>query len=105
MVGTSGAQSSLPILIDTDPGTDDLLAIAYLLALPDIRIDAITVVHGFAHLRSGAHNIPRLLLVAGKPDIPVYEGDERPLKGNRTSGCARFDVSLGTSTDNRLRGH
>jgi inosine-uridine nucleoside N-ribohydrolase len=79
----AGAQSTLPVIVDTDAGTDDLLAIAYLLASPEIRIEAITVVHGLAHVREGAHNIRRLLQAAGKPEIPVFEGEERPLKGNR----------------------
>lgn len=84
MIGTASAQSSLPIIIDTDAGTDDILALAYLLSVPGARIEAITVVHGLAHVREGAHNIRRLLQVAGRSDIPVYEGEERPLKGIRS---------------------
>lgn len=77
------AQSSLPIIIDTDAGLDDLLALSYLLSVPDAHIEAITVVHGLAHVREGAQNIRRLLHVAGQTNIPVFEGLERPLKGSR----------------------
>jgi inosine-uridine nucleoside N-ribohydrolase len=74
---------SLPIIIDTDAGLDDLLALSYLLSVPDAHIEAITVVHGLAHVHDGARNIRRLLYVAGKANIPVFEGEERPIKGSR----------------------
>ena len=77
------AQSSLPVIVDTDAGTDDILALAYLLSLPEVRIEAITVVHGTAHVREGARNVRRLLYVAGKAGVPVFDGEERPLKGVR----------------------
>ena len=83
MAGNAQAQSSRPIIVDTDAGTDDVIALAYLLSVPEIQIEAITVVHGLAHVREGAHNIRRLLQLAGKTNIPVYEGEERPLKGDR----------------------
>jgi inosine-uridine nucleoside N-ribohydrolase len=72
-----------PVIIDTDAGTDDLLALAYLLSLPDTRIEAITVVHGLADVREGARNIRRLLHLAGRSEIPVFEGEQRPLEGHR----------------------
>lgn len=61
-----------PIIVDTDAGSDDLMAIAYLLA-SGADIEAITVVSGVAHVHPGAQNILRLLELAGKK-IPVYEG-------------------------------
>jgi inosine-uridine nucleoside N-ribohydrolase len=67
------AQSN-PVIIDTDAGSDDLLAIAYLLALPDIHIEAITVVRGLAHVHAGALNVLHVLATAGRRDIAVYEG-------------------------------
>jgi purine nucleosidase len=77
------AQSSLPIIIDTDAGTDDILALAYLLSQPDANIEAITVVDGLAHARQGAQNMKRLLYAAGRANIPVFAGEEGPLKGSR----------------------
>ena len=70
------------VIVDTDAGSDDLMAIAFLLARPDVRIEAITVVHGLAHVRPGAVNILRLLELAGRKDIPVYLGRETPLRGS-----------------------
>jgi inosine-uridine nucleoside N-ribohydrolase len=69
------------IVIDTDCGTDDLLAIAFLLTRADVNIEAITVVNGLAHVGPGAVNILRLLEASGHPNIPVYEGRDAPLEG------------------------
>ncbi|MBZ5611558.1 MAG: nucleoside hydrolase [Acidobacteriia bacterium] len=71
-----------PILIDTDAGSDDLMAIAFLLAHPSVRIDAITVVNGLAHPEAGARNIGRLLELAGRREVPVFVGRNTPLKGD-----------------------
>ena len=75
------AQAQHPILIDTDAGTDDLMAIAFLASQPDVRIEAVTVVNGLAHPEAGARNIARLLDLAGRKDIPVFAGRSTPLKG------------------------
>ncbi len=72
-----------PIVIDTDVGSDDLLAIAFLLSRRDVQIEAITVVNGLAHVGPGALNLCRLLVLAGQSDIPVYVGLERPRNGGR----------------------
>jgi pyrimidine-specific ribonucleoside hydrolase len=71
-----------PVLVDTDAGSDDLIAIALLLARQDLRIEAITVANGLAHVRPGARNIARLLELAGRRDIPVYVGRPQPLQGH-----------------------
>ncbi len=68
------------VIIDTDAGSDDLMAIAFLLARGDVRIEAITISNGLAHVRPGARNVLRLLELAGRRDIPVYIGRETPLK-------------------------
>jgi inosine-uridine nucleoside N-ribohydrolase len=75
------ASAQHAILIDTDAGTDDLMAIAFLVSHPDIRIEAITVVNGLAHPDAGAKNIVRLLDLAGRKDIPVFAGRSTPLQG------------------------
>lgn len=71
-----------PILIDTDAGSDDIMAIAFLLSQPNVRIEAITVANGLAHPEAGAKNLARLLQLAGRSDIPVFSGRNAPLKGN-----------------------
>jgi pyrimidine-specific ribonucleoside hydrolase len=76
----AGAQS-VPVLIDTDAGSDDLMAVALLLSHPAISIDAITVVNGLAHVDAGARNMGRLLDLAGRKDVPVFAGRNTPLRG------------------------
>jgi pyrimidine-specific ribonucleoside hydrolase len=75
------AAAQHPILIDTDAGTDDLMAIAFLASQPDVRIEAVTVVNGLAHPAAGAKNIVRLLDLAGRKDIKVFAGRDTPIKG------------------------
>ena len=70
------------VIIDTDAGGDDLMAIAFLLAHPDIRVEAITVVNGEAHVQAGGRNVLRLLELAGRSDVPVFIGREAPLTGS-----------------------
>ena len=45
-----------------------------------MRIEAITIANGLAHVRPGAANVLRLLELAGRKDIPVYLGRETPLR-------------------------
>jgi pyrimidine-specific ribonucleoside hydrolase len=59
-----------------------LMAIAFLLSRGDVRMEAITVVNGVAHVKPGAEIILRLLALAGHSEIPVYAGRERPLTGS-----------------------
>jgi pyrimidine-specific ribonucleoside hydrolase len=71
------------VIIDTDAGADDLMAIAFLLSRPDVRVEAITIVNGQAHVPAGGRNVLRLLGLAGRNDIPVYLGRETPLSGGQ----------------------
>jgi len=70
------------IIIDTDAAGDDLMAIAFLLSRPDIRLEAITIVNGTAHVRPGGRNVLRLLELAGRRDIRVFLGRETPASGD-----------------------
>jgi inosine-uridine nucleoside N-ribohydrolase len=70
------------VIVDTDAGSDDLMAIAFLLSRPDIRIEAVTVANGMAHVQAGGRNVLRLLELAGRRDVHVYLGRETPLSGD-----------------------
>jgi len=78
----SRAQQTPQVVVDTDAGTDDLMAISYLLAGAEVSLKAITVVNGLAHAEQGARNILRLLELAGRTEIPVFVGETHPLAGN-----------------------
>lgn len=75
------AQSTTPVIIDTDCGHDDLTAIAFLLARRDVRIEAVTIANGLAHVQAGAANVARLLALGGRGDVPLYIGRQTPLRG------------------------
>jgi pyrimidine-specific ribonucleoside hydrolase len=93
------AADPAPIIVDTDSGGDDLMAIAFLLARRDVRIEAVTVANGLAHVRPGAENVLRLLELGGRGDVPVYLGRETPLRGNAAFPEVwrnNADVLLGT---------
>lgn len=73
---------SAPIIVDTDAGSDDIMAVALLLSDPIVRIDAITVVNGLAHVDAGARNMGRLLDLAGRKHVSVFAGRNESLRGN-----------------------
>ena len=74
------ATAATPVIIDTDMGLDDMMAIALLLSHREIQIEAITVVNGLAHVKPGAANARRLVSLSGRTGIPVFEGRETPLQ-------------------------
>ncbi len=68
------------IIIDTDPGQDDAVAILLALASPeDIEVIGITAVAGNVPLPLTEKNARIVCELAGKTDIPVYAGCDRPL--------------------------
>jgi inosine-uridine nucleoside N-ribohydrolase len=67
------------IIIDTDPGIDDAMAIFYALASPELEVVGLTTVFGNAHVDVCTANAIRILDIAGRADIPVAEGAGRPL--------------------------
>ncbi len=74
---------AIPVILDTDIGTDvdDCLALALLLASPEIDLLGVTCVYGDVHLR--ARMVLKLLQLAGRSDVPVFAGVARPLLGQR----------------------
>lgn len=68
-----------PILLDTDPGVDDAIALAYLLGQPEAELVAVTTVHGNAPVTTTTDNARALLLGAGAAHVPVGAGAARPL--------------------------
>jgi inosine-uridine nucleoside N-ribohydrolase len=79
MAAAAGLSAQKPVIIDTDAGTDDLMAIAFLLSRTDVKVEAITVVDGLAHVPAGAKNVLRLIELAGAR-VPVYAGRKAPMQ-------------------------
>lgn len=67
------------ILIDTDPGIDDSLAILLALASPEVSLEGLSVVHGNCSVDQGMTNALSLLELANASHIPVARGCELPL--------------------------
>ncbi|MFN3974197.1 MAG: nucleoside hydrolase [Dehalococcoidia bacterium] len=69
-------------VIDTDPGTDDALALLMAVRSPALSVEGVTTVGGNAALRHTTANTLRLLEAFGHPHIPVARGSARPLNGS-----------------------
>ena len=67
------------IILDTDPGTDDAMALMLALNSPELDVRAITVVPGNVTARQGLENALRMVSLANRCDIPVAGGAEHPL--------------------------
>eukprot|EP01102_Stenamoeba_stenopodia_P017754 TRINITY_DN6410_c0_g1_i3.p1 TRINITY_DN6410_c0_g1~~TRINITY_DN6410_c0_g1_i3.p1 ORF type:complete len:269 (+),score=56.67 TRINITY_DN6410_c0_g1_i3:81-887(+) len=67
------------VIVDTDPGVDDLAAIYWLLSCPHIKVEALTTVFGNGTVEHTTENANILLEVGGRADIPVYPGAAKPL--------------------------
>jgi purine nucleosidase/pyrimidine-specific ribonucleoside hydrolase len=67
------------VVIDTDPGLDDALAILCALASPALAVAGVTTVAGNIGLATTTRNAGRLLALAGRPEVPVIAGAAAPL--------------------------
>jgi inosine-uridine nucleoside N-ribohydrolase len=67
------------IILDTDPGLDDALALFLALASPEVQLEAITTVSGNVHVDLTTRNALALLELAGRTTIPVARGCDRPI--------------------------
>ena len=73
---------SIPIIFDTDfamPPTDDALALMLALQSPELDVLGITTVAGNRSLEQATSDVLRMLEIAKRTDIPVYEGADLPL--------------------------
>lgn len=69
------------IIIDTDPGQDDALAILLALASPEIEVLGIVAAAGNVPLSLTSTNIRKVCELAGRPDIRVFAGCSQPMAG------------------------
>jgi len=67
------------VIIDTDPGIDDTMAIMLALASPELRVEGLTTVRGNVGVEQCARNALTILEIAGHADIPVAVGADKPL--------------------------
>ena len=68
------------VIIDCDPGIDDSLAILLALNSPELEVLGLTICSGNVPASLGAKNALKALQMCQRLDIPVYVGEEVPLK-------------------------
>ena len=76
---TPASAAAKKIIFDTDPGTDDALALMLALNSPELDVRAITVVPGNVTASQGLENALRMVSLANRCDIPVAAGAQHPL--------------------------
>ena len=67
------------VIIDTDPGTDDAMAIILALNSPEFKVEALTVVPGNVEAKQGLENALKIVSLAGRCDVVVAGGAQHPL--------------------------
>src|SRR4051794_18209706 len=87
----------IPLVIDTDPGIDDALAILLALASPEVDLRLVKTVHGNVELAQTTENALRVLHLAGRSDVPVAAGAAESLIHPRPerAGHVHGDAGLG----------
>lgn len=68
------------IIIDTDPGQDDAVAILLALAAPELDLLGIVAVAGNVPLALTEKNARKICELAGRPDVRVFAGADAPLE-------------------------
>ena len=77
-----GRRTPRPVVIDTDPGIDDALAIVLALRSPELRVELMTTVAGNIGVRAATGNARRLLALLDPEEPPrLVRGAARPLRG------------------------
>ncbi len=79
MLGSLAVAGPRKVIIDTDPGTDDAMAIMLALNSPELDVRALTVVPGNVTAAQGLENALRMVSLANRCDIVVAGGAQHPL--------------------------
>jgi len=74
------------IIIDTDPGVDDALAILLALASPEIELLGLSVVAGNVPLEATLANACKIVSLSGRTDVPIHAGAPGPLVREQVYG-------------------
>ena len=76
---SSASAATRKIIFDTDPGSDDAMALMLALNSPELDVRAITVVPGNVTAQQGLENALRMASLANRCDIPIAAGAQHPL--------------------------
>ncbi|MBP2366265.1 nucleoside hydrolase [Pseudonocardia parietis] len=86
-----------PLIIDTDPGVDDAVALVLALRSPEVDVRAVVAAFGNVGPERTLDNAGRILALAGREDVPLGAGAEQPLVHRRAlrAGHVHGDDGLG----------
>ena len=79
------ANKTIKLLIDTDPGFDDAMAIAAALKWPNVEVLAIICVKGNVSCDQACKNALKIRKLFGCENVPIYKGAEKPIYGKHCS--------------------
>ncbi|HLV89090.1 MAG TPA: nucleoside hydrolase [Candidatus Sulfotelmatobacter sp.] len=79
VLASSAFAQARRVIIDTDPGVDDAMAILLALNSPELKVEALTVVPGNVDGRQGLENALKIVSLANRCDIAVAGGAHHPL--------------------------
>ena len=79
LIAVSASAATQRVIIDTDPGVDDAMAILLALNSPELKVEALTVVPGNVEGKQGLDNALKIASLAGRCDVLVAGGAEHPL--------------------------
>lgn len=96
---------AIPVILDTDCGfaSDDAMALLALLQSDQVDLLGVTVVTGNDWLKQEVENVLRLLEIAGRGEVPVFAGSERPLLTSQEEMTRREQV-YGETSDGGYKG-
>jgi len=78
--------SKIRVIIDTDPGVDDAIALWLALASPELDVLGVTVVAGNVPLEATLKNACKIVALSGRTDVPVFAGAPGPLVREQVYG-------------------
>ncbi|MFZ0735379.1 MAG: nucleoside hydrolase [Candidatus Sulfotelmatobacter sp.] len=78
-LASAAASSPQRVIIDTDPGIDDAMAILLALNSPELKVEALTVVPGNVDGKQGLENALKIVSLANRCDVTVAGGAQHPL--------------------------
>ena len=94
MANHARSETPLRLILDTDPGVDDAVAILMVLAAPRADVAGLTTLGGNVPRARATRNALALLQAAGRSDVPVARGAARPLPFGKLGGSYHPSVAF-----------
>lgn len=96
------------VIIDTDPGHDDAMALMLACKSPELEVLAVTTVAGNSTIENTTRNAQFVLDFIGRSDITIFSGSSKPLRRDLVQAVAHGKSGLegvDPTNDSQLTGH